>query len=144
MLMCSAVFKKPPAGEANAPTARKMSELLLIGAAAVCCVVLIIPAAEDMPRLLAAVCLAYILLSAFLLDRSKRRNPSPGALAREQRQAKQISRLRQGCGTSERERDSLFPPASSILAPPGAPFDPETGLDTMVAPLSAPTDFEPD
>jgi hypothetical protein len=42
------------------------------------------------------------------------------------------------------ERESLFPPSSSILAPPGAPFDPETGLDTMVAPLSSPSDLHSD
>ena len=135
---------RPPALRIDARMAFKVFELLLVGTAALCCLILVVPAAAGTPRILAASGLGSVVLAGLLLDRTKRKRPKPGGIVSGRQHAKGPPRQRHGLDISEHERLSLFAPASSILAPPGAPFDPETGLDTMVAPLSTPSDFKSD
>lgn len=135
---------RPPALRIDAQMAFKVFEIILVAAAAVCCLILVVPAAAGTPRVLAALCLGSLVLAGLLLDRTKRKGPKPRDIVRGRQHAKGAPRQRHGLEISERERLSHFAPASSILAPPGAPFDPETGLDTMVAPLSTPSDFKSD
>jgi hypothetical protein len=122
----------------------RFAELMLIGIAAACCVLLILPTTGGTASILAATCLGAVLIGAALLDRSRHRKSRQEASGCDSPHPELASRRQRQLALDAGEHVSLFPPASSILASPGAPFDPETGLDTMVAPLSTPSAVDSD
>lgn len=122
----------------------RFAELMLVCIAAACCVLLILPTTEGTASFLAATCLGAAVIGAALLDRSRRRKYRQEASGCDSPHTGGTSVPERQLVLDAGEHGSLFPPASSILASPGAPFDPKTGLDTMVAPLSTPSAVDSD
>ena len=97
--------------------------------------VLIAPDIDLTTRIMAGTTIGLTLLFAYRIDVNRLANQAASTPAGQNAYQGKQEKF-ESMASRSRARRRLFAPASSIRSSPGAPFDPETGLDSMVSPLS--------